>query len=89
MSSRETSQGSLATGSYVGRVLLVEHRALVDVDTGGAYAVKQIASIKRSGSTRVVTLRSLNHRYKDVRVRVHDDTDLKPVAELVRVLFPM
>lgn len=80
--------GLVAPGSHVGRVLLVEHRALVDVDTGGAYAVKQIASIKRSGNTRVITLRSLNHRYKDVPIRVHDDTDLKPVAELVRVLVP-
>jgi uncharacterized protein len=79
--------GPVAGGSLVDRILLVEHRGVVDPDTGGSFAVKKIAAVEslRSGR-RLVTLAPLNGRYKPHIIEVSEAEELRPVAELVAVL---
>ncbi len=81
--------GPVASGSIVGRVVLVEHRGLVDADTGGSFAVKQIGDVTslRSGVRRV-TLEPANRRYRATIIDVTEDDDLRAVAELIDVLGP-
>ncbi len=79
--------GPIPGGRLVDRILLVEHRGLVDADTGASFAVKKIAAIDtlRSGRRRI-TLAALNGRYKPTIIEVSDDEEFRPVAELVAVL---
>jgi transcriptional regulator with XRE-family HTH domain len=79
--------GPVGPGRLVDRVLLVEHRALVDPDTGGAFGVKKVAAVEatRAGRRRV-TLAALNGRYKPSVIEVASDAELRAMAELVGVL---
>lgn len=78
--------GPVGSSDLVGRVLLVEHRGVVDSDTGGSFAVKRVASITGRHAERRVTLEPLNRRYRSVSIDVTEDEELRPVAELVEVL---
>lgn len=72
-------------GSAVGKVALVEHRALADSD--GPVVVKKIESVKRlrNGKTKV-TLRSANRAYKPIEVVLDDLSELRVLAEFIRVI---
>jgi transcriptional regulator with XRE-family HTH domain len=77
--------GPIADDRLVGRILLVEHRGLVDPDTGSSFGVKRIAAVDtlRPGRRRVTPL---NGRYKPSVIEVSQDEELRPIAEFLAVL---
>lgn len=79
--------GPVGASELVGRVVLVEHRALVDADTGGSFAVKKVGAITtlRSGRRRV-RLDPVNGRYKPHVIELAHDEEFRPIAALVTVL---
>jgi hypothetical protein len=72
----------------VHRVLLVEHRSVVNPGAGGSF--RKFAAVRVSQSRRRrITLASLNGRYRPVTLELSRDVALRFVAELVTVLDPM
>jgi phage repressor protein C with HTH and peptisase S24 domain len=70
-----------------GRIVLLEHDAVVDSDVGGTYAVKKIGKVQRARDGRVqIVLRSLNPRFAPVVLWVAGDEELRVTAELIEVL---
>jgi len=66
-------------------VALVEHRSLANEE--GPIVVKKIESVKRlrNGKTRL-TLRSSNRAYKPIEIVLDDLSELRVIAEFVRVV---
>ncbi len=77
----------VAGNDYVDRVLLVQHRGVADLDTGGSFAVKRIARVSRNKSGTTVVLESVNQRFKPIVIESRTDDELRPIAELDRVLW--
>jgi hypothetical protein len=70
-----------------GRIVLLEHDAVVDSEIGGVYALKKIAKVERARDGRVrVVLRSLNPRFPPVVLWVAGDEELRVTAEFIEVL---
>lgn len=81
--------GPPSPGPLRGRTFLIEQPELLEGDLGGPYVVKRVARVVRSqDGVQRVTLRSENRAYPDRVVIVRTETDLRIVAELVRVLDP-
>lgn len=79
----------LRGNDFEGRIVLVQHREIRDLDTGGSYAVKRVTRVtaKKDGATEVV-LSSVNRRYKPAVIVSRSGAELRPIAELDRVLYP-
>ena len=77
-----------AVGSLpLGRIVLVEHRGVVDSELGGPYVLKRLARVEhRPGGKIRVTLASDNPEFPPLVVSFEDPDELRVVAELVQVL---
>ncbi len=78
-------------GSRQGRVVLVQHRAIHDPETGGSYTVKRYRSEKRrsgQGEWRheVVRLEPLNPHFKPIVLKDVPEGEVKVVAEFLEVV---
>lgn len=74
--------------SIEGRIVLVQHRALWDPETGGSYTVKRVRTraVTVDGQERLlVRLEPVNEAYETIELTL-DDGELRVVAEMVRVL---
>lgn len=78
-------------GSRDGKVVLAEHRAIADPETGGSYTVKRYRSKKVGGEDELwqheeIVLEPLNPGYEPIVLRPDDDGDVRVIAEVVDVL---
>ena len=71
-----------------GRVVLVQHRDIRDVETGGSYTVKRFKTVKPRRGTREpeVHLLSANKRYEPIVLKPEVWGDVRVIAEFVSVL---
>jgi len=83
------------TGSRAGRVLLVQHFAINDPETGGSYTVKEYRSIKvedreagdeGSWVHTAVQLAPRNKSFRPIWVNPDDAEELRVIAEVVHVM---
>jgi hypothetical protein len=82
------------TGSRNGRILLVQHHAISDPDSGGSYTVKKYRSLKvqeteadHDGWTHTtIQLMPLNPEFQTIWINPDQVEDLRVVAEFIRVL---
>jgi hypothetical protein len=79
-------------GSREGKILLVQHHAIHDLDTGGTYAVKKYTSEKEvwEGGWKhsSIVLRPLNPAYEPIAINAEDAKDLRVIAEWLEILRP-
>jgi transcriptional regulator with XRE-family HTH domain len=77
-------------GSLEGRIVLAELRGMADPESGGAYALKRVGPIesRREGGFRMHLL-SDNPDFAPIIVEGERATELRVVAELERVLWPI
>ncbi len=78
-------------GSRQGRVVLVQHRDVVDPETGGSYTLKVYESEKVAdgeGSWRHsrVRLLPINREYNPIELENVEDNDIAVIAEFIEVL---
>jgi hypothetical protein len=78
-------------GTKEGRKLLVWHEGLTDGETGGQYTLKvyhseRVADSDADGDKKRIVLRPLNAAFQPIDLRGVDDTAVRAVAEVVRVL---
>ena len=81
----------VSAGTRSGRILLVQHRAIADPETGGSYTVKRYESDIVSdpdGTWRhsEVRLQPSNREFGPIVLNPDSEGDVTPVAELVEVL---
>lgn len=79
------------TGTRQGRVVLVQHHAIHDADTGGSYTVKRYLSEKTAGPDgdwqhAKVRLMPENPQFAPIVLTPDDEGSVRIVAELVEVL---
>jgi phage repressor protein C with HTH and peptisase S24 domain len=82
------------TGSRNGRILLVQHHAISDPDSGGSYTVKKYRSLKvqeteadHDGWTHAtIQLEPLNPEFQTIWINPDQVEDLRVVAEFICVL---
>ena len=77
-------------GSRHGRILLVQHQSISDLDTGGQYTVKRYERAPQAaGEGRelrgMIVLRPINPDYEPIRIEEGDE-EVQVMAELVEVL---
>lgn len=82
---------SLVAGSRSGKIVLVQHHAIADPDTGGSYTVKVFDSRAVTGKeaderTGTIYLRPLNPEYEPIELQDASGADVRVIAELVEVL---
>lgn len=71
----------------IGRVVLVEHRELVDEELSGPYVVKRLSRVEHRASGKIrVTLGSDNPQAQPIILTLNDPDELRVIAELVEVL---
>jgi hypothetical protein len=82
-------------GSRNGKVLLVEHWAISDSETGGAYTVKEYRSMKvedvdaadgESWTHTAIQLMPKNDDYRAIWINPDQADELRVVAEFIRVV---
>jgi SOS-response transcriptional repressor LexA len=83
--------GPVSGGSRSGRILLVQHHAISDPETGGSYTVKRYESeivTAPDGTWRhaEVRLRPANPEFVPIVLTPESEGDVRPVAELIEVL---
>jgi len=83
--------GPVPAGSRSGRILLVQHQAISDPETGGSYTVKRYESdivTAPDGTWRhaEVRLQPANPDYGPIVLTPEAEGEVRPVAELVEVL---
>ena len=79
------------TGSRDGRIVLVQHHAISDPETGGQYTVKRYASSKETGpdgswTHTKITLQPLNPGYEPMELEPADEGEVAVLAEVIEVL---
>ena len=72
---------------FVGRIVLVQHRKLSDPDTGGSHAVKRVAKLTQKDGGFVVCCDPKTGVTSRSRIEASSDDELRPIAELDRVLW--
>ena len=80
-------------GSRQGKIVLVYHREIQDVDNGGSYTVKKYWSKKtfeEDGSWKheKIVLESLNRAYEPIIITEASEEEFKVIAEFVSVINP-
>lgn len=78
-------------GSRQGKIVLVQHRNIEDVDTGGSYAIKKYQSEKREEKDGTwhhekIILEPLNNDYKPIVLSNVSEDEFKVIAEFIDVL---
>jgi type III restriction enzyme len=76
-------------GSRQGKIVLAQHRAIEDPETGGSFTVKVYESAKVSEDGEVsgsITLRPLNRDYEPIVLTAVDEVEVVVIAEFVDVL---
>jgi type III restriction enzyme len=81
----------VAAGSRNGKILLVQHHAISDPETGGSYTVKKYESSKkreRDGSWSHVEVRllPLNPKFTPIVLKPESEDEVRPAGELIEVL---
>ncbi|NBW86705.1 MAG: hypothetical protein EBR23_07735 [Planctomycetia bacterium] len=82
------------SGSRGGRILLVQHHAISDPESGGSYTVKKYRSLKvqeadsddEAWTHAAVQLVPLNGEFQTIWINPDQVDDLRVVAEFMRVL---
>lgn len=79
------------TGTRQGKIVLAQHHAFSNPETGGAYSIKCYSSEKLSSDDgswhhKRITLAPLNHDYPPIVLNDNDDGDYSIVAEFEQVL---
>lgn len=83
------------TGSRGGRILLVQHHAISDPESGGSYTVKKYRSLKvqeadagddAGWSHAAIQLVPLNKAFQTIWINPDQVEDLRVVAEFICVL---
>ncbi len=80
-----------AGGSRHGKVVLVQHRRIADMETGGSYTVKKYSSEKqfeKDGTWKheKIILDPINNKFDPIIIPPTDADDFKVIGELVAVL---
>ena len=78
-------------GSRQGKVVLVQHRDITDIDTGGSYTVKKYRSEKKqeidgTWQHEKIVLEPLNKEYKPIVLSNVSEEEFKVIAEFIDVL---
>lgn len=78
-------------GSRDGKIVLVEHRAIHDPETGGSYTVKRYRSKKVGGEDSLwhheeIVLEPLNLEYEPIVLSDVSEDEFRVIAEFVEVL---
>ena len=78
-------------GSRQGRIVLVQHRDVVDAETGGSYTLKvyeseRVADGEGSWHHSKVRLLPINREYEPIELQDVEDNDVAVIAEFVEVL---
>jgi phage repressor protein C with HTH and peptisase S24 domain len=78
-------------GSRDGKIVLVEHRAIDDPETGGSYTVKRYRSRKTQSEGELwqreeIVLEPLNPEFEPIVLRDVGEDEFRVIAELVEVL---
>ena len=78
-------------GSRQGKVVLVQHRNIADVETGGSYSIKKYMSKKKYGKDeswvhKDIILEPLNKVFQPIILSSEDSEDFKIIAEFVGIL---
>jgi len=78
-------------GTRQGKILLVQHHAIHDPDTGGTYTVKKYTSEKNTAKDGTwhhesITLKPLNPDYDSMTIGREEAEDLKVIAEWLEIL---
>ena len=78
-------------GSRQGKVLLVQHRSVFDVDNAGAYSIKKYSSIKKFNEDgewehEKIVLVPLNKDYSEIVIDENEDNEFQVIGELLKVL---
>ena len=78
----------IAAAEAEGRVVLVQHRDIRDVETGGSYTVKRFKTVKarRGAQEPEVHLLSVNKRFSPIVLKPDVWSDVRVVGEFVSVL---
>lgn len=82
---------SPVAGSRSGKIVLVQHHAIDDSETGGSYTVKEFDSREVTGKESgeragTIYLRPLNQAYAPIELRDVSEGQVRVIAELVEVL---
>ena len=78
-------------GSRQGKIVLVQHRSIADMETGGSYTVKQYASEKQfekdgTWQHEKILLEPLNREFNPIAIAASEADDFQVIAEFVSVL---
>jgi SOS-response transcriptional repressor LexA len=82
-------------GSRGGRILLVQHQAISDLELGGSYTVKKYRSLKvqeadagddAAWTHAAIQLEPLNGEFQTIWINPDQVDELRVVAEFIRVL---
>jgi len=79
----------ITAGSRQGKVVLVQHHDIADVESGGSYTVKRYESHKQESDGAVVgtiELRPVNPDFDPIVLEPGDEAEVQVIAELVTVL---
>ena len=78
-------------GSRQGKILLVQHRSVFDVDNAGAYSIKKYSSRKKfdefgNWEHEKIVLTPLNSEYSEIEIDANDENEFQVIGELLKVL---
>ncbi len=79
-------------GSRQGKIVLVQHRSIADVETGGSYSVKKYTSKKKYGQDdswehEEIILEPLNKAFQPIILSPKDSEEFKIIAEFIDILI--
>lgn len=78
-------------GSRQGKILLVQHRSVFDVDNAGAYSIKKYSSQKKFDADgnwehEKIVLKPLNKDFSEIVIDANDDNEFQAIGELLKVM---
>ena len=78
-------------GSRQGKIVLVQHRSIADMETGGSYTVKKYSSEKQfekdgTWQHEKILLEPLNREFNPITIAASEADDFQVIAEFVSVL---
>ena len=78
-------------GSRQGKILLVQHRSVFDVDNAGAYSIKKYSSKKKfdefgNWEHEKIELEPLNTEFEVIEIDGNDENEFQVIGELIKVL---
>lgn len=78
-------------GSRQGKVLLVQHRSVFDVDNAGAYSIKKYSSVKKfdrlgNWEHEKIVLIPLNKEYEEIIIKENEEDAFQVIGEFIGIV---